>query len=158
MRKQFAKLSSGVLISFVNGNFDEWCIEITYPTGKKTYPKDSEYFTELKELNETEPTIYEDFVTIYDLTEKEPTQEVKDLCNKLASKYKKPNKVERLFLTLYAGMIAEENKADTKLGKRIKRLGMHQLLVEQGHPVIVANYSRGLNWKAIDAECKARGF
>jgi hypothetical protein len=55
-------------------------------------------------------------------------------------------------------MIAEENKENTHLGKRIKRLGMHQLLVEQADPLIVANYSRGMSWRAIDADCKARGF
>jgi hypothetical protein len=165
MRKEplpIAVLSSGVSLQFVTGRIDDWCIEIKYPTGKKSYPLDSEYFTELQDINKEEPTIYEDYVKIYDLTTKEVSEEVKALCFELASKYSKPNKVERLFLTLYAGMIAEINKKingkPSKLGKRIKRLGMHQVLVEQANPVIVANYSRGMSWQGIDAECKARGF
>ncbi len=35
---------------------------------------------------------------------------------------------------------------------------MHQVLVEQAHPAIVAKFSTGMSWKGIDAECKARGF
>lgn len=35
---------------------------------------------------------------------------------------------------LYAGMIAEENKENAVLGKRIKRLGMHQVLPDEMPP------------------------
>jgi hypothetical protein len=66
--------------------------------------------------------------------------------------------VENIFGILYAGMIAEEQKDKKILGKRIKRLGVHQVLVELVDPKIAANYSRGKRWSDLDIECKQRGF
>ena len=56
------------------------------------------------------------------------------------------------------GMLAEENKAFTRLGKRIKRLGMHKLLIENETVADAANFMRGMGWRQIDAMCKERGF
>lgn len=55
-------------------------------------------------------------------------------------------------------MVAEENKLGTKLGKRIKRLGIHQVLYDRYSPAAAASFSRGLSWTRIDNECKLRGF
>jgi hypothetical protein len=56
------------------------------------------------------------------------------------------------------GMIAEENKENTILGKRIKRLGMYQTLIEGLPAEMSANFSRGMKWKQLDKECTKRGF
>jgi len=55
-------------------------------------------------------------------------------------------------------MVAEENKINTKLGKKIKRLGIHQILIEDINPNVAANFSKGMNWKKIETECKLRNF
>ena len=62
------------------------------------------------------------------------------------------------FTIIYAGMIAEENKANTILKKRIKRLGMHQLLLENYKAEDAANFSRNKKWKELDAIMKQKGF
>lgn len=55
-------------------------------------------------------------------------------------------------------MISEEQKEHTKLGKRIKRLGIHKLLIE-GIPVNkAANFMRGMKWREIDKICLKLGF
>lgn len=41
------------------------------------------------------------------------------------------NKFAIVFTIIYLGMVAEENKLGTKLGKRIKRLGIHQVLYDR---------------------------
>ena len=56
------------------------------------------------------------------------------------------------------GMVAEEKKAGTRLGKRIKRLGVYKLLVENLSVEESANFMRGMNWRQIDALCRERGF
>jgi hypothetical protein len=56
------------------------------------------------------------------------------------------------------GMIAEERKAGTRLGKRIKRLGVHKFLIEKKTVTEAANFMRGMGWRQIDAMCKERGF
>jgi hypothetical protein len=40
-------------------------------------------------------------------------------------------------------MVAEENYPGTKLGKRLKRLGVHQILIEGMKVETAANWSRG---------------
>ena len=55
-------------------------------------------------------------------------------------------------------IIPEENKAHTKLGKRIKRLGVHQILIENMNPNENTNYSKGMKWKEIEKKCIKRGF
>ena len=55
-------------------------------------------------------------------------------------------------------MVAEENKQFTKLGKRIKRLGIHQILQENLDVAKAAQYSRGMKWREIHDECIERGF
>ena len=53
---------------------------------------------------------------------------------------------------------AEENKKNTRLGKKIKRLGVHQVLKENLNIRVAANYSKGLGWRDIEQECRNRGF
>lgn len=64
-------------------------------------------------------------------------------------------------------MVAEENKKYSVLGKRIKRLGIYQVLMDE-KPLCAtqaANFSRGKKaYKYVgdaiplDTECKNRGF
>lgn len=64
----------------------------------------------------------------------------------------------QIYTILYMGMVAEERKAGTRLGKRIKRLGVHKLLVENQSVSDAANFMRGMRWREIDALCSARGY
>ena len=59
---------------------------------------------------------------------------------------------------LYAGMIAEENKKNAILKKRIKRLGMYQVLIEQMPPEQAAVFSKGKKWKELDQLMATKGF
>jgi len=56
------------------------------------------------------------------------------------------------------GMIAEENKEGAILKKRIKRLGVYQVLIEGVSPKVAARYSRGLGADYLDKVCYYRGF
>ena len=55
-------------------------------------------------------------------------------------------------------MVAEENKLNTKLGKRIKRLGIYQILIENSSPETAAVFSKGKKWKELDDLMKTKGF
>lgn len=67
-------------------------------------------------------------------------------------------KVDIIFSILYVAMISEEKVVYTKLGKRIKRLGVHLLLIENKSVEYSANVMRGKGWREIDADCRRRGF
>jgi len=55
-------------------------------------------------------------------------------------------------------MVAEENRENAKLKKRIKRLGIHQVLIEGISPEIAANFSRDKVWIILDGIMKKKGF
>ena len=55
-------------------------------------------------------------------------------------------------------MIAEKNKEGTVLKERIKRLGMHQLLMLNYSPEVAANFSKGKKAKDLDIICRGYGF
>ena len=161
MGEKVINFKNGVSLKFASGSFDDWCVYLTDKEGKRFTPKDEDYFTALKVLSQKygAEKIYKDFVSFYDITNKEMNTEVFTIINKLASFYGDDCiDIEIIFSILYMGMIAEENKKFTKLGKRIKRLGLHTLLIEDETIFKSANFMRGMTWRTIDALCKERGF
>jgi hypothetical protein len=155
--KQMIRLSDGTKLYFGRGKFDDWCIYVEKRDGTIDYPLDSWYFDELQKLNYGKE-IYNDFCLIYDITTKNLSSIVAMVCKSLAVNHKDWQLLELIYSILYMGMIAEENKENTILGKRIKRLGMHQTLIENVPAEISANYSRGMKWTQLDEECSKRGF
>lgn len=106
-------------------------------------------------LNEA---VYEDFKSLYSSTTKEVDANVFETIKEISGKYPNPDEAEAVFSVLYMTMLAEENKQGAILRKRIKRLGVHQVLVEGMSPKIAANYSRGKTSLELAKECWSRGF
>lgn len=151
----------GSIIERDKGSFDNWCVYLTRPDIQRYAPKDIQYFQRLKDLSKlhTAERIYDDYVRIYEMTNKDISSSILTAITEIASEYGDNSiEIDILYTILYLGMVAEENKANTKLGKRIKRLGMHQILIEDIEARIAANFSRGMGWRDIDAECNKRGF
>lgn len=55
-------------------------------------------------------------------------------------------------------MIAEENWEGTHLGKRVKLLGLHQVLIQDFDNLVAANWSKSRRWQDIAEECNKFGF
>lgn len=149
-------------VIFDSGSFDDWCVYLVEENGSKKAPFDVEYFADLKNISEHyEPDkIYNDFVEIYNKTSKIIDQNILSLIDRLVSAYREEHQalVEQWFVVIYAGMIAEENKRNAILKKRIKRLGMHQTLKLGYEPKIAANFSKGKKWRELDEIMKSLGF
>jgi hypothetical protein len=134
------------LVEFDKGSFDVWCVYLTMHDQPRYAPKDVEYFTILKELGNRHghQKIYDDFVKFYIPTSKTIDAQTLDLITQITNDYNKDaEEMDIWFTVIYAAMVAEENKAKTALGKRIKRLGMHQLLIENKKPAYAAGFSKG---------------
>lgn len=154
-------LLNGKYIYYDKGKFDKWCVYEVEENGRKKAPKDIEYFKELKQFSIifTKEKIYKDFVIIYDLTTNVFDLNVVKKINSISNTYNEyNNQIFRLFSILYMAMIAEENKKGTRLGKRIKRLGIFYLLLKNNDPEFCANFMKGKNWKEIDKLCIEGGF
>ncbi|MBK1442200.1 hypothetical protein JHJ32_19545 [Parapedobacter sp. ISTM3] len=148
-------------MEFGKGRIDEWCVFLTRADGNRYAPLDREYFSILLAWARKygADRVYNDFVSIYNRTSNQLDPVCLMLIKKLAARYGEDSEeVELWFTVLYYGMIAEENKRNTKLGKRIKRLGIYQLFYEGLDPAIAADFSKGKTWKQLDKLMLAYGF
>ena len=152
---------NGGFIEFDSGCFDGWCVFVTMPEKQRFAPTDVQYFSRLKVIGENfgPQKIYDDFVVIYNRTTKNVDPKVFGLIQVLSSFYDKFAEEMELWLNvIYAGMIAEENKENAILKKRIKRLGIHQVLIDNISPEKAAVFSKGKKWKELDEIMKSKGF
>lgn len=155
------KLDNGNILYYAQGKFDRWCVYEMDKEGKRKAPKDPEYFAELEKLKEKfkAEDIYSDFVTIYDLTTKSFDEEVVNQIKQISLKYGEySSQIFRIFSIIYMAMISEENKANTKLGRRIKRLGLYYLLIKGETPEYSSNFMKNKKWQEIDKLCQEGGF
>lgn len=155
------ELPSGGYLCFDRGRFDDWCVYQVGLDGRRYASKDIDYFTQLhkylKVFNSNK--IYQDFVYVYALTTDKIDPRVIDKIREVAAEYHElKNEFFTIFCIIYMGMIAEENKRNTKLGKRIKRLGMYNLLVKLKEPEYCANFMKNKSWQEIDEICAEGGF
>lgn len=160
--KQIKQFIDGSSLAFAQGRFDNWCVYMIENDGKYFAPLDVDYFHQINDLSLTYgiDKIYSDFVKIYDSTDKKVNDEILQEITKYSKTYEK-NKIlniDKLFTILYMTLVSEENCRNTRLGKRIKRLGIYEMLYSGRTVEDAANFMRGMSWKEIDALCKERGF
>lgn len=154
-------IPDGNLIEFDKGKIDDWCVYVTKNRGSRFAPTDILYFSELKQLGAKHGhrRIYDDFVKIYDSTDSKIDEKTMWQITDIASGYGDDKTIFDIWFTvIYAGMIAEENKKFAILKKRVKRLGMYQLLIEREPPEYAASFSKGKTWRELDQIMKKFGF
>jgi len=140
-------------VMFDNGAFDGYCVYVADDYNKRA-PRDYEYFRFFLELANLygNDKVYNDFLTIYYSTDKTINQDVRDVIDNIVSTYGEDLRaeVEENLAVIWGGMIAEENKDKTFLGKRVKHLGMYQVLMGILSPEDAAEFSKGIPWKELD--------
>ena len=153
--------SNGLALEFDRGQFDEWCVYEVSPNGQRVAPRDVDYFRDLVDFGARHGNqrIYDDFVAVFDVSGPKVTTESLAIIDQVANRYgTEKESLQRVFIILHMGMVAENLKRNTRLGKRIKRLGVHVLLLESQDVMQAANFMRGMGWREIDALCQERGF
>ena len=143
-------LPNNVEIVFGDGKFDSFVVCVKSYAALKAVvdghsnvfnycPTDKEYFKSFKLLNKPNE-VWKDFMKLYNLATsdrltEEVNYEVKTLINRVVRNtevYPKSKRetFRKYWSVIYLGMVAEENKENAPLGKRLKALGMYQLLME----------------------------
>ena len=161
MGQLIKEFENGTFLEYDRGGFDDWCVYFTDTNGTRKPPRDVDYFKQLTELAEkySVEKVYTDYVQVYNLTGKEIEQPALAEISRISASYGRDAlDVDVIFSILYMAMIAEERKKYTRLGKRIKRLGIYKLLIEKRSVYEAANFMRGMGWRDIDALCRERGF
>jgi len=148
-------------ILFGRGRIDDWCVYVEN-NGTRSAPKDVEYFSYLKKLGLSigNQRVYSEFCEIWEKVTMEPDKSIKPIIRDLVSEHPEEFKLnsEKWYSVLYMTMVSEENYKNTKLGKRLKRLGVYQLLIEGSSANEAANWSRGKRWREIASVCEKHGF
>ncbi len=143
-------LSNQSRVIFDNGKFDKWCVYIVEKNAYRFAPKDVLYFGELQYLATyyEEGKIYTDFLKFYHPTSHVIDPQILALISAISLSYLPEHQsiIEKWFTVIYAGMIAEENKENAILKKRVKHLGMYQVLIEQISASQAAVFSTGAKW------------
>jgi hypothetical protein len=163
MGELITEFIDGSRLEFRRGKFDDFCVFEVWPDGRTRPPLDTDYFKTLLDCQDEVPEgrVYAMFVDVYDRTTNNLDKGVVGLIQAQADEFRETEtalKYQKAMTMVYAGMLAENNKAFTKLGKRIKRLGMHVILCEKGSVTFAAHFMRGKGWREIDEMCKQRGF
>lgn len=158
---RFSATLYGCRLEFDRGAFDDWCLYLTRPDGSRHAPRDRDYFAQLSAYarKHAAARLYADFAAIYDRTTPSPDPAMFPFIQGLCAKYGgDAREIALLFAIIYMGMVAEENKTNAPLGKRIKRLGIHQLLLEGYAPSAAADFSRNRLFRDLAVRCEERGF
>lgn len=148
------KLQNNRRIIFDTGKFDDWCVYMVENNGHKMAPRDETYFYELSLISKKydQNKVYDDFITIYNKTTNRLDKSVLTVIDTICATYRPQHQIimEQWMTVLYAGMVAEENKKHARLKKRIKRLGIYQVLVLNMSPKDAAQFSYGKKWQELD--------
>ena len=170
------------------GVFNEWYIGYTpFPEADGTPPQESLNFDQdkymlgqLKKLqDEYGPKVMSFMWSIYHLVptrhEMSPVVPAQEAWRRILSfagtfQDEDHDRVAHLFGYVYYAMISEENYEDTKLGKKLKLLGIYQTLLEDMEVDRACCYSRRESaeillgtpemrlWERLQLECEARGI
>ena len=147
------KFQDETYLAFDQGYFDNF--RVSFYSKNNEYinsPTDVELLSFLKSLQEDE------------LTWKRVTYLAKQIHDE--TKISELNFLERItnlqeqkyYYYLAAAMIAEERKAKAVLKKRVKLLGIYQVLMLNMQPGEAANWSKNKPWREIAKECEKYGF
>ena len=152
-------------ICFDRGKFDNFCVYFnTYSKNKilieKRAVKDIELINNLVLLKDDyKEKTYKLIEYIYKHTNNKINYKlIEIIINIIKNNFDNSLRASKYFLFVYYAMVAEENKRGSKLGKRIKLLGIYQVLIEGISPLEASNFSKGLKWITISNHCKKRGF
>ena len=156
-------MGMGQVIFFGEGKFDRYCAYagVLGKDGKiwAAMPSDKYYF-EIAVGLATKfggNAVYDDVKHIFEHTGDKVDQKLIDDIYMMSMHYGVYFEwALNMFMHLYYGMIAEENKAGTKLGRSIKMHGIHSLL-RKGKPVQeAADECRSIPWQDIKSACVER--
>ena len=178
IRKVLKTFEDGREIGFGNGKIDSWCVYVK-SGNKEMAPRDIKYFSNLLKYarKTSKDRVFSDMKRIFEMADYYPVQKDLDEISEIAKGYGVDSiDVDVDFTTIYLGMIAEQQKRNAILKKRIKMLGIYQTLFEEhlsGNVALTneelangieksakraAKLSDGVHHTILDGLCKERGF
>ena len=169
-------------IFFARGAIDEWCAYIAKCDDTGVWhlyaPKDKFYFERIFYVAYMQEKAYpsrkyspfhklfNELYYIANIMYADPTHIKADICeqiDKIVNFYREENEeyVDMLATAMYEiyyGMVAEENKENTILGRTIKIIGLHDMLIDRIGVDAACDRNRNVKVDRIKAECNNMGY
>lgn len=161
MSDRITVFSDGSYLKYNRENAEDRCIYLSRPDGTQYAPGYDENLEQLTKYTSKygKDIIYNDFVSVYNMTSKQIIPSTLEYIKQLTLKYREDAlEIAILFTILYLDMVAEESKEQSKLGKRMKRLGVYQTIYDNIAPEETLRYATEESWQEIDKICKDKGF
>ena len=153
--------SNGYKFWFGRGRFDDYCVFCSKPNNKYWFALDKEYLGWIKRLGRRYgvDNVYEDFLQVYDLVDSDYEGKfriVEDLIWDLDKHYN--GNTERWWAVFYMTMVAECCRENTILNKRIKHLGVYNVLFDDMGAGYTSQYMKKMQWWELDDLMIERGI
>ena len=151
---------------FGRGRFDDWCVFVFDSVRSKFFfPLDYDYLYWIKCLGERfgNERVYFDFVLLYDCVRRGVSNRECYVVTSMVDEGYVGVDTQVWWVIFFMTMYAECMKENTRLGKRIKRLGVYNVLVDGDDVEYVTQYMKndeGLpGWfEYLDRLMRDRGF
>ena len=146
------------LFWFGEGNIDEWCVYCIKPNKKTWFAYDHEYLSWIRKMGKFhgENKIYDSFIRIYNnVSYNYDMIEGYEVIKDVSSDYPR---TEHYWTWFWMTMVAEERKENAILGKRIKRLGVYNILFDKYKLRYITSYMVGMKWYDLEELMMERGI
>lgn len=150
---------TGYEIFFSSGKFDEWCVYIDKNEYNNNIPLDKDYFEWILNLTKKYGVkqVYNDFLIVYDSADEKFNEKTcSSICHEIDKHYDEDT--THWWIIFYMTMVAECKKKNSILKKRIKHLGVYNILFDKYEIDYVTKYMRGKSWRYLDKLMKERGI
>ena len=141
----------GSYLAFDTGNFDDYRVTF-YHNGSQHSPKDTWFFDKLVAIKRKPHTVW---LVVQQIAKQ--INKTTEFQNIVFPDRIESQEAKKVFDFMAAAMIAEERKKGTVLGKRVKLLGIYQILFVYKN-ALVASWSKDKPAGIISDECEGYGF
>ena len=157
-RGEYIYTDNKYLFWFGEGNIDEWCVYCVKPNHKTWFAYDHEYLSWIRKMGKFhgEKKVYDSFVRIYDSVSYDFNMD--DGYEVVCDVSKDYRKTDHFWCWFWMTMVAEERKENAILGKRIKRLGVYNMLFDKYKLQHVTSYMVGMKWYDLEDLMVERGI
>ena len=151
----------GYKMRFGWGNFDKYCVHV-YDTvnRKKWFPLDEEYFQWIYDLSMVfgVDNVFDDFLLLYENVDVDSTNNDCYYLTKGLDLHYPSIDTQHWWMIFYMTMYAECVKKGAILKKRIKLLGVYNILYDGYSIPYVVKYMRDMSWYELDDLMYERGL
>lgn len=155
---EYILTDNNYLFWFGEGNIDEWCVYCVKPNCRTWFAYDHEYLSWIRKMGKFhgDDKVYDSFVRIFDNVSYD--YDMIDGYRVICDVAKDYHHTDHFWAWFWMTMVAEERKENAILGKRIKRLGVYNVLFDKYKMSYITTYMVGMRYYDLEELMIERGI